>query len=209
MSGPSDEQPPDNVRRLRTAGRSRTFPGAPQPGDEQMTERVKQAEQNGRGRSGGTAGEITRAQRRARVIAALASGLTEEQVAQQFGMTQQGVSHIKRSELAKLAAVIEEQAQELRSLDLVRLEAAIRAIYPGVLKGNLPSIDRLVKLIQQRQKLLGAAGNDDSGETNNFFIFDPERVKDLEKLTFDVEGTAVPWKDREPEQHVLGPGDVP
>lgn len=143
------------------------------------------------------AGLIGKAQRRAKIMEFLAAGMSVEDVAKQVGMSHSGVSGIRRAELRKLADVARDQAEELRALDLTRIENAIRAIYGKVLKGELAAVDRLDKLIRTRQSILGnnADGEKQTGDT---FVFNVSRedVRDVERAVFGDsipgEGTDLP-----------------
>jgi hypothetical protein len=57
--------------------------------------------------------------------------------------------------VAALKAVVREPAEEVRTLELERLDAALLAIWPAVRAGNFGAVDRVVRIMERRAKLLG------------------------------------------------------
>ena len=58
-------------------------------------------------------------------------------------------------ELKKLIQANQGGIEEIRRLELERVDVALRAIWPQVQRGHLGAIDRLVKLSARRAKLCG------------------------------------------------------
>ena len=58
-------------------------------------------------------------------------------------------------ELSLLRKTIQEPANDLRALEIHRLDEALRAIWQEVKKGNLFAIDRFLKISERRSRLLG------------------------------------------------------
>ena len=56
---------------------------------------------------------------------------------------------------AALKRTIQEPADELRTLELARLDDMLKAIAPHVSAGNLTAIDRALKIQERRARLLG------------------------------------------------------
>jgi DNA-binding transcriptional MerR regulator len=56
---------------------------------------------------------------------------------------------------AALKRTIQEPADELRTLELSRLDDMLKAIAPHVAAGNLTAIDRALKIMERRAKLIG------------------------------------------------------
>ena len=54
-----------------------------------------------------------------------------------------------------LKETLQEPADDVRKLELIRLDAALRAIWPMVEAGNLSAIDRLHVNLKRRAELLG------------------------------------------------------
>ncbi|MDD2920990.1 MAG: hypothetical protein PHQ36_01780 [Anaerolineales bacterium] len=54
-----------------------------------------------------------------------------------------------------LKKTLQEPADELRFLELSRLDEALKAIWPDVKKGSLFAIDRFLKIGERRSRLLG------------------------------------------------------
>ncbi len=66
-----------------------------------------------------------------------------------------------------LDKTLQEPAENLRQLELERLDAMLTAIWPQALNGYLGAIDRVLKIIERRSKLLGLenAGQDNEVQT--------------------------------------------
>jgi len=54
-----------------------------------------------------------------------------------------------------LVQTLIEPAEELRNIEVLRLDKALKAIWSQVLGGNLPAVDRYIKVAQRRADLLG------------------------------------------------------
>ena len=60
-----------------------------------------------------------------------------------------------RAVKAALKKTLQEPADELRQLELARLDDMLKAIAPYVAAGNLTAIDRALKIQERRARLLG------------------------------------------------------
>jgi hypothetical protein len=95
---------------------------------------------------------IAVAQKRAEAMKHRLQGRTFEQIGIALGVTA-GRAYQLVDEA--LAATLREPAEQLRKLELVRLEAAIRAVYPRVVKGDMKAIDALLKIMDRQARPLG------------------------------------------------------
>jgi hypothetical protein len=57
--------------------------------------------------------------------------------------------------ISALHKTLQEPADELRVLEIGRIDTALAAIWPQVQGGDLPSVDRFIRLSERRSKLLG------------------------------------------------------
>ena len=80
-------------------------------------------------------------------------GYPLDRIAAEVGYTNRSAAH-KAIDRA-LAAIPAEEARTLRAIELERLDLAQRKVMPGVLREDLPSIDRMLKIMDQRARLLG------------------------------------------------------
>lgn len=106
-----------------------------------------------RGGNGRFARSLKTAKTDAEACRLRSSGLTYHQIAQELGHSGPGKAHdaVKRA----LHAVVEEPATHLRTLELMRLDLLQLAIWPKAIAGDVHMIDRVVKIIARRCKLLG------------------------------------------------------
>lgn len=81
------------------------------------------------------------------------SGLSYDAIATRLGYAHASGAH-KAVTLA-LKRTIQEPADELRRVEVERLDAALSAIWKKVLSGDTWAIDRMLKIMERRAALLG------------------------------------------------------
>lgn len=99
--------------------------------------------------------ELDREDRRQDVLLLRRNGLSIRAIAAKVGISPVTVLADLR---AGLQAVIEEtkdRAEENRAIDLERIDAAVELAMREIESGNIDAIDKLVKLLDRRAKLLG------------------------------------------------------
>jgi AraC-like DNA-binding protein len=92
-------------------------------------------------------------ERAARALELRKTGETFATIAQRVGYRSQQAAHdaVRRA----LDEVLREPAEQLRALELERLEALWRAHYSNALAGDLPALAACLKLMERRARLLG------------------------------------------------------
>ncbi len=83
------------------------------------------------------------------------AGWTQEEMAREVGISQRAVSDHCQAIMAEWHSRVRDLADDAFSHDLLRLEAAVKAIWPKVLEGNLPSVATLVTLLARKAKMVG------------------------------------------------------
>lgn len=80
-------------------------------------------------------------------------GVTFDVIAQQVGYASPGSAHnaYKRA----LLRTLREPAQELRELEVARLDKLLSSIWTKALRGEIPAIQTSIKIMERRAKLLG------------------------------------------------------
>jgi len=81
------------------------------------------------------------------------AGIGYQRIADSLGY--KDASGAWRAVKAALKKTLQEPSDELRKLELERLDAAASAIYPSVKQGQYGAIDRWIKIMERRAKLLG------------------------------------------------------
>ncbi len=81
------------------------------------------------------------------------AGVSYQQIADALGY--KDASGAWRAVKAGLKKTLQEPADDLRKLELERLDSAAAAIYPSVKQGQYGAIDRWIKIMERRAKLLG------------------------------------------------------
>lgn len=81
------------------------------------------------------------------------AGVTYARIAEQLGYRSPSGAH-KAVELA-LKSVLSEPAEEVRQLELERLDSMLLALWPQVRNGNHGAIDRALRVMERRARLLG------------------------------------------------------
>ena len=83
------------------------------------------------------------------------AGATYQQIADELGYAGPRGAH--KAVASALKATLKEPAEEVRTLELARLDAALLAIWRRVTRGEEKAIDRLLAIMKKRMELLGLA----------------------------------------------------
>lgn len=83
------------------------------------------------------------------------SGATYDQIGKTLGITTQGAYKAIIRSLQRLNEKNSEGSDELRRLEVERLDRMLAAIWGQVLNGNQGAIDRALRIGERRAKLLG------------------------------------------------------
>lgn len=96
---------------------------------------------------------IELAEKEAQALNLRKAGLTFDQIATRLGYNDRSAAAkaVRRS----LAATIQEPADELRRLEVERLDAMLAALWPKASNGQWLAIDRCLAIMDRRAKLLG------------------------------------------------------
>lgn len=81
------------------------------------------------------------------------AGGTYQAIADQLGY--RSVSGAYDAIMGAMRATLQEPADELRALESARLDDLLRGIWLDARKGNLPKLDRVLKIMARRAALLG------------------------------------------------------
>jgi len=83
------------------------------------------------------------------------AGATYLQIGDQLGITETGAYRAVMRSLKRLNETINEEALEVRRLELERLDAMLIALWPQARKGNQGAVDRVLRIMERRAKFLG------------------------------------------------------
>lgn len=96
---------------------------------------------------------VAAAEKRREALRLRITGASFTEIAEALGYGHKGTAcAIVREALAELGR---EEAEELRALELYRLDELQRAVWDAALSGNLPAVDRVLKIMERRAKLCG------------------------------------------------------
>lgn len=95
---------------------------------------------------------ISRAERRARAVNLRREGLTLREVADELDVS---VYTAWNDIQTAIRDIPKEEADLLRQQEADRLDALQRAVWDAALAGDLPAVDRALKIIERRCRLLG------------------------------------------------------
>jgi len=98
-------------------------------------------------------GEIKALEKQAQALKLRLAGVSYDDIARTVGY--KGPSGAYQAVKSAMKKTLQEPAGELRTLEITRLDEALRAIWPQVKKGNLLAIDRYLKISERRAKILG------------------------------------------------------
>lgn len=95
------------------------------------------------------------AERRVRALELRKAGIGYRTIGAQLGVSEAQAHRDVQSALSALRELELAEADDLRRLELERLDDAMLAIYPQVKRGNHGAIDRLLRIMERRAKLTG------------------------------------------------------
>jgi hypothetical protein len=98
---------------------------------------------------------IAAAERAERVFEMRKAGATYDAIVRTVGISKQRAHEIVVSKLAEIRERTAEKVEDVRTIELSRLDDALLSIWPQVRQGNHGAIDRMVRMMERRAKLLG------------------------------------------------------
>lgn len=81
------------------------------------------------------------------------AGWTFDVIARQLGYKTPSSAY--RAVMAAIKKTLQEPADEVRQIEVARLDALAASLWMDAKQGNLPVIDRLLRVMERRSKLLG------------------------------------------------------
>lgn len=95
------------------------------------------------------------ADRRMNALEMRKSGSTYEKIGDALGISSQAAyQHVVKA-LQAIREKTNEAADEVRTLEITRIDTMIGVLWPRVLKGDYLAMDRVIKLMERRSKMLG------------------------------------------------------
>jgi hypothetical protein len=92
-------------------------------------------------------------ERAAEAVVLRKAGCSFDEIARRLGFSQKGSAY--RAVIGYIQALAREDAEALRELELQRLDALLKAIWPRALEGELAAIDRALRISERRARLCG------------------------------------------------------
>ena len=92
-------------------------------------------------------------EREAQVLRFRRAGLTFDMIAQRLGYSHASGAH--KAYINACKRIVYSDVEEVRREEQDRLDIALSAIWPNVLRGDTPSIVAMVRIMERRAKLLG------------------------------------------------------
>jgi hypothetical protein len=102
-----------------------------------------------------SARKLTAAERRIQALELRKAGVTYEQIGAALGITRQGAYKIVSNALDKMNETVTEQTDEIRTIEIERLDALWKVMYQQARNGNQGAVDRCLKIMERRSKLMG------------------------------------------------------
>lgn len=96
---------------------------------------------------------VEQAEKQRQALELRKAGATFEQIAKQLGYANGGGAY--KVVQAGLKALVQQPADEVRQLEVERLDAMLRALWPDAMSGKPQVIDRCLGIMDRRAKLLG------------------------------------------------------
>lgn len=102
-----------------------------------------------------SAGSMNKAEATLEAVRLRKAGFTQREIAKQIGLSPGYVNKLLKAALEDFQTRTTSETEDLRALEVARMDQALRGIWPAVIKGNLGAVDRLLKISDQRCRLFG------------------------------------------------------
>lgn len=125
--------------------------------------------------------KVTSKVRREQALLLRRSGLSYTRIGEQMGITRQAAHALVKKALAEIQASLEETGKEIITLEVERLDRMTEALWDKVIDGDTTAIEKNLKIMERRAKLLGLdsptkiAPTDPSGKNPYDGISEAER----------------------------------
>ena len=98
---------------------------------------------------------ITARQRERQALELRMAGATYAKIAEALGISVAGAHGAVMRALKRLNEKVTEDAEEMRRLELERLDSLMLTLWPQAKRGNQGAIDRILRIMKRRAELLG------------------------------------------------------
>ncbi len=98
-------------------------------------------------------GRYAAAERRKQALELRKSGATYQVIADQLGYKTRDSA--RKAIYSALKDITRESAEDVRTLEIARLDALMLALWPKARQGNETSVDRILRIMERRAKLIG------------------------------------------------------
>lgn len=83
------------------------------------------------------------------------AGATFDEIGKAMGMTRQSAFELVTKTLAEIRSRTAEDVEHVRELELHRLDALLKGLWQSASKGSVNAVDRALKIMERRARLLG------------------------------------------------------
>jgi hypothetical protein len=106
-------------------------------------------------RNNTNAARARKLERQGRALELRRMGWGYVEIASALGIGKSQAHRLVKAGLAEAYATVVSEATELRAEELSRLDAMLSGLWPDARKGDVLSVDRVLKIMERRAKLLG------------------------------------------------------
>ena len=99
--------------------------------------------------------KTTAAERKRQALDFRMAGMTFQQIGDKLGITKQAAHTLVVAAMDETREKIAESAHQVIAMELERLDSLWRTVYPQAKQGNLGAIDRSLRIMERRARLLG------------------------------------------------------
>jgi orotate phosphoribosyltransferase-like protein len=92
---------------------------------------------------------------RGRALHLRRGGLTFDEIAAELAIDVKKARRLCSDAMEDARAQVAETAKELQALEVSRLDSMLNSIWDSAMRGNLAVIDRVIKIMERRAKMLG------------------------------------------------------
>lgn len=98
---------------------------------------------------------VIKLQRQQAALELRRSGLSYSEIAHRIGIGKTTAHRLIEDAIREASATINDEAREMKALELSRLDGMLAGLWTDARRGNVQAVDRVLKIMERRAKLLG------------------------------------------------------
>jgi len=121
-------------------------------------------------------------EREAQAVELRKNGLSYAAIGAELGISDEGARKACKRALERMLSELQESAEELREIELGRLDHMQTALWQKALDGDCQTIDRVLRIMQRRAKLAGLDAPERVEQTINEAGYTDDQIQEAARI---------------------------